>query len=54
MASLSWRLSVRSASLRSCLGDLLLEVGAAIVVFVPNLGDRGHMDGVVGAPVAAQ
>jgi hypothetical protein len=36
------------------LGDLLLEVGAAVAVGVPDLGERGHVDGVVEAPVAAQ
>ncbi len=35
------------------LGDLTLEVGPAIVVAVPDLGDRGHVDRVAGAPVAA-
>ncbi|HEV8278857.1 MAG TPA: hypothetical protein VGQ26_24615 [Streptosporangiaceae bacterium] len=35
-------------------GDLLLEVGAALTVGMPDLGDRGHVDGVVEPPVAAQ
>jgi hypothetical protein len=29
-------------------------VGAAVAVGVADLGDRGHMDGVVHAPVPAQ
>jgi hypothetical protein len=36
------------------LGQLLLVIGAAVAVPVPDLGDRGHVDGVVDAPVAAQ
>jgi hypothetical protein len=36
------------------LGELALVVGAAVAVLVPDLGDRGHMDGMVEAAVAAQ
>jgi len=36
------------------LGDLAVEVGAALAVGVADLGDRGHVDGVVEPPVAAQ
>jgi hypothetical protein len=36
------------------LGQLLLVIGAAVAVPVPDLGDRGHVDGMVDAPVAAQ
>ena len=36
------------------LGDLAVVVGAAVAVAVPDLGDRGHVEGVVDAPVPAQ
>jgi len=36
------------------LGDLAVIVGAAGTVPVPDLGDRGHVEGVVDAPVPAQ
>jgi hypothetical protein len=36
------------------LGDLAVIVAAAVTVPVADLGDGGHMDGVVDAPVAAQ
>jgi hypothetical protein len=36
------------------LGDLAVVVGAAAAVGVPDLGDRGHVQGVVDAPVPAQ
>ena len=55
MASLIRRLRDRSASL--CVlpsASFLLVVGAAVAVPVPDLGDRGHVDGVVDAAVAAQ
>ena len=54
MASLTCRLSARSASfgvLPSAI--LLVVVGAAVAVAVADLGDRGHVDGVVEAPVPA-
>ena len=35
------------------LGQLLVVVGAAVAVPVADLGDRGHVDGVVEAPVPA-
>ena len=35
-------------------GDLAVVVGAAVAVPVAYLGDRGHVDGVVDPPVAAQ
>jgi hypothetical protein len=35
------------------LGDLLVVVGAAVAVLVADLGDGGHVDGVVQAPVPA-
>jgi len=35
------------------LGQLLVEVGAALAVPVADLGDRGHVDGVVEPPVPA-
>ena len=38
---------------RFSLGQLLLVVGAAFAVLVAELGDRGHVDGVVDAAVAA-
>jgi hypothetical protein len=34
-------------------GQLPLVVGAALAVPVADLGDRGHVDGVVEPPVAA-
>jgi len=34
-------------------GQLLLVAGVALAVPVADLGDRGHVDGVVEAPVAA-
>ena len=40
--------------MRLSLGQLLLVIGAAVAVPVPDLGDRGHVDGMVDAPVAAQ
>jgi hypothetical protein len=39
---------------RLALGQLLLVAGAAVAVLVPDPGDRGHVDGVVDAAVAAQ
>jgi hypothetical protein len=39
---------------RLSLGRLLLVIRAAAAVPVPDLGDRGHVDGVVDAAVAAQ
>jgi hypothetical protein len=36
------------------LGQLLVVVGPALAALVPDLADRGHMDRVVEAPVAAQ
>jgi len=36
------------------LGDLAVEVGTAGAVGVPDLGDRGHVNGVAVPPVAAQ
>ena len=39
---------------RLSLGQLLLVIGAAVAVPVPDPGDRGHVDRVVDAPVAAQ
>jgi hypothetical protein len=36
------------------LSDLAVVVGAAVAVGVPDLGDRGHVQGVVDAPVPAQ
>ena len=36
------------------LGYLAVVVGAAVAVGVPDLGDRGHVEGVVDAPVPAQ
>jgi hypothetical protein len=36
------------------LGDLLVVVGAAVAVRVADLGDGGHVDGVVEPAVAAQ
>jgi hypothetical protein len=36
------------------LGDLAVIVDAAVAVGVPDLGDRGHVEGVVDAPVPAQ
>ena len=38
---------------RSCLGDLLVVAGAAVAVPVADLGDSGHADRVVQAPVPA-
>jgi hypothetical protein len=35
------------------LGQFPLVVGAAVAVALADLGDRGHVDGVVEAPVAA-
>src|SRR5215475_9714539 len=35
------------------LGQLVVEVGAALAVLVADLGDRGHVDGVIDAPVPA-
>src|SRR5947207_4663614 len=35
------------------LGQLAVEVGAAFAVLVADLGDRGHVDGVIDAPVPA-
>jgi len=35
------------------LGDLLVVIAAAFAVPVENLGDRGHLYGVVAAPVPA-
>jgi hypothetical protein len=35
-------------------GDFLVVAGAALAVLVPELGYRGHVDGVVDTPVAAQ
>ena len=35
------------------LGSFLVVVGAAVAVPLPDLGDGGHVDGVVEAPVAA-
>ena len=44
------RLSARSASLlRLALGDLAVVVAAAWAVAIPDLGDGGHVDGVVEA-----
>ena len=54
MASLILRLRDLSASLCVPLGQLLLVVRAAFAVLVPELGDRGHVDRVVDAAVAAQ
>ena len=54
MASLIRRLRDRSASLCVLPSASLRGRGAAVAVLVPDLGDRGHMDGVVDAPVAAQ
>jgi hypothetical protein len=34
-------------------GELAVVVGAAVAVAVPDLGDRGHVDGVVQAAVPA-
>jgi hypothetical protein len=39
---------------RLALGDLFVVVGAAVAVLVADLGDRGHVDGVVQAAVPAQ
>src|SRR6266516_583367 len=39
---------------RLTLGYFLVVVGAAVAVLVPDLGDRGHVDRVVDAAVAAQ
>jgi hypothetical protein len=36
------------------LGDLLVVAGASLAVLVADLGDGGHVDGVVHPPVAAQ
>jgi hypothetical protein len=54
MASLTRRLRDRSASLCLTLGYFLVVAGAALAVLVPDLGDRGHVDCVVDAAVAAQ
>jgi hypothetical protein len=35
------------------LSQLLVEAGAALAAGVADLGDRGHVDGVVEPPVAA-
>ena len=35
------------------LGELAVVVGPAVAVAVADLGDRGHVDGVVEAPVPA-
>ncbi len=40
--------------MRLALGDLAVVAGAAVAVPVADLGDGGHVDGVVDAPVAAQ
>jgi hypothetical protein len=39
---------------RLSVGRFLVVVGAALAVLVPQLGDRGHVDRMVDAPVAAQ
>jgi hypothetical protein len=39
---------------RLSLGNLLFVMGAAVAVGVADLGDRGHVDGVVDAPVPAR
>ena len=39
---------------RLALGCFLVVVSAAVAVLVPDLGDRGHVDRVVDAAVAAQ
>jgi hypothetical protein len=46
----------RAKRFLACLafGDLAVEVGPAGAVLVSDLGDRGHVDGVVEPPVAAQ
>src|SRR5438128_1816700 len=55
MASLIRRLRHRSASLcLFALGYFPVVVDAAVAVGVADLGDRGHVDGVVDAPVTAQ
>jgi len=52
MASLIRRLRDRSASLRVWpSAHLLVVVSPAVAVPVPDLGDRGHVDGVVDPPV---
>src|SRR5262252_5496389 len=55
MASLIRRLRERSASLCVlALGRLLVVVGPAVAALGPDLADRGHVDGVIDPPVAAQ
>jgi hypothetical protein len=55
MASLIRRLIARSASLWVLpSASFLVVVTAAAAVPVPDLGDRGHVDGVVDAPVPAR
>jgi hypothetical protein len=39
---------------RLSLGQLLVVIGPAVAVPVPDLSNGGHVDGVVDAPVAAQ
>src|SRR5262249_56835063 len=39
---------------RLALGQLLVVVGPALAVLMPDLGDRGHVDRVVESAVAAQ
>src|SRR6516162_3646906 len=52
MASLICRFSAGPLS-GLAFGPFLVVVGAAGAVLVADLGDRGHMDGVVEAAVAA-
>ena len=54
MASLTLRLRDRRGLFAGlALGYLAVEVSPAFAVPVPDLGDRGHVDGVVDAPVPA-
>jgi hypothetical protein len=39
---------------RLSLGQLLVVIGPAVAVPVPDLSNGGHVDGVVDAPAAAQ
>ena len=41
----------RRAPASLALGELAVVVGAPVAVAVPDLGDRGHVDGVAGPPV---
>jgi hypothetical protein len=39
---------------RLALGRLLLREGTAVAALVPDLADRGQVDGVIDPPAAAQ